>query len=175
MLIYGRETCILTHGWRGGGREAKAVRQRTHDDAHSLGQETDRSQMRLSIITEPNRTQHLTFFSVPGCQSVWEAIVEDLAGHATRDDPRLLALVRFGCTSPSPSLPVSEIVLTRQSPLVVVPRLAGTGAAWCRRLGGGDGGVGGGDNATTEVTVVCAPARAGERENGGGGSLGGVG
>ena len=98
-----------------------------------------------------------------------------LAGHATRDDQRLRALVRFGCTSSSPSLPVSEIALTRQSPLVVVPRLAGTGAAWCRRLSGGDGGVDGGDNAAAEVTVVCARVRAGERENGGGGSLGGVG
>ena len=38
------------------------------------------------------------------------------------------------------------------------------GAAWCRRLSGGDGGVDGGDNAAAEVTVVCARARAGERE-----------
>ena len=34
-----------------------------------------------------------------GCQSVWEAIVDDLPGHATRDDPRLRTAVWFGCTS----------------------------------------------------------------------------
>ena len=39
---------------------------------------------------------------------------------------------------------------------------------------GGDGDVGGGDSAAAEVVVVSG-ARAGERENGGGGCLGGVG
>ena len=49
------------------------------------------------------------------------------------------------------------------------------GAAWCRRLGGDDGRVDGGDNVAAGVTVVCGRAGAGERENGGGGCLGGVG
>jgi len=64
---------------------------------------------------------------------VWIEVVE-LAN--SRGEARLLALVRFGCTSPPPSLPVFKIVLTRQSPIVVVPRLAGT--IVLVRLGVGD-------------------------------------
>ena len=84
----------------------------------------------------------------------------------TRGEASLLALVRFGCTSPSRSLPVFKIVLTRQSPLAVVPRLAGT--ILLVRLGVGDSAAA--MAAFTAATMrrrrwlLCVPAHAQERE-----------